>query len=207
MAGKGGGSWKVAYADFVTAMMAFFLVMWICSQDQKVKRSVSDYFSDPLGSTAPGSTKKPNRSGSTYENINSGNVPLEEQVSRGQGRRSCCEGRRASQATKVVANWIHHDKQAIDYWRQQAKDQLESARWSKEVKENRSTPEKTAIRLLTSQLQEEIGREIPARTGGVYREMVDEIMQQINWTEIAEDLVRNRTAKRATLTPFCPTPC
>ena len=29
----------------------------------------------------------------------------------------------------------------------------------------------------------------PARTGGVYREMVDEIMQQINWTEIAEDLV------------------
>ena len=48
MAGKHhGGAWKVAYADFVTAMMAFFLVMWICGQDQKVRRSVSDYFSEP----------------------------------------------------------------------------------------------------------------------------------------------------------------
>jgi chemotaxis protein MotB len=37
MAGKGGGAWKVAYADFVTAMMAFFMVMWLISQDEKVK--------------------------------------------------------------------------------------------------------------------------------------------------------------------------
>jgi flagellar motor protein MotB len=37
MAGGGGGAWKVAYADFVTAMMAFFMVMWLVSQDQKVK--------------------------------------------------------------------------------------------------------------------------------------------------------------------------
>src|SRR5436853_6815677 len=89
MAGKGGGgAWKVAYADFVTAMMAFFLVMWICGQDQKVRRSVSDYFSDPLGSTRPGTSKKPSRTGSTYENLTSGNVPLEEKVARGQGRRS-----------------------------------------------------------------------------------------------------------------------
>ena len=36
MAGSG-GAWKVAYADFVTAMMAFFLVMWITAQSQKVK--------------------------------------------------------------------------------------------------------------------------------------------------------------------------
>ena len=32
MAGHGGGAWKVAYADFVTAMMAFFMVMWITAQ-------------------------------------------------------------------------------------------------------------------------------------------------------------------------------
>ena len=36
MAGKGGGAWKVAYADFVTAMMAFFLVMWITAQSKQV---------------------------------------------------------------------------------------------------------------------------------------------------------------------------
>uniref|UniRef100_A0A7C2NVX0 OmpA-like domain-containing protein n=1 Tax=Schlesneria paludicola TaxID=360056 RepID=A0A7C2NVX0_9PLAN len=49
MAGKGGGAWKVAYADFVTAMMAFFMVMWLTSQNNAVKESVSQYFRDPLG--------------------------------------------------------------------------------------------------------------------------------------------------------------
>jgi len=42
-----GGAWKVAYADFVTAMMAFFLVMWIVGQSQTVRASVAGYFRDP----------------------------------------------------------------------------------------------------------------------------------------------------------------
>jgi len=45
--GAHGGSWKVAYADFVTAMMAFFLVMWLVTQDQDVKDNVAGYFNDP----------------------------------------------------------------------------------------------------------------------------------------------------------------
>lgn len=48
MAGKGGGAWKVAYADFVTAMMAFFLVMWLVSQKEGVKEAVAGYFRDPF---------------------------------------------------------------------------------------------------------------------------------------------------------------
>jgi chemotaxis protein MotB len=46
----GGGAWKVAYADFVTAMMAFFLVMWITSQNDDVKKAIGGYFNDPWGS-------------------------------------------------------------------------------------------------------------------------------------------------------------
>jgi chemotaxis protein MotB len=42
-----GGAWKVAYADFVTAMMAFFLVMWIVGQSADVKAGVAGYFRDP----------------------------------------------------------------------------------------------------------------------------------------------------------------
>lgn len=42
-----GGAWKVAYADFVTAMMAFFIVMWILASSEEVKQSVSAYFEDP----------------------------------------------------------------------------------------------------------------------------------------------------------------
>jgi chemotaxis protein MotB len=49
MAGHGGGSWKVAYADFVTAMMAFFMVMWLTSQKPEVKEAVANYFQDPFG--------------------------------------------------------------------------------------------------------------------------------------------------------------
>ena len=46
-AGHHGGAWKVAYADFVTAMMAFFLVMWLVNQPQDVKDAVAGYFKDP----------------------------------------------------------------------------------------------------------------------------------------------------------------
>ena len=52
MAGKSGGAWKVAYADFVTAMMAFFMVMWITAQSKQVKESVAKYFQDPYGGTS-----------------------------------------------------------------------------------------------------------------------------------------------------------
>ncbi len=45
--GHHGGAWKVAYADFVTAMMAFFLVMWLVSQSKPVKAAVAGYFRDP----------------------------------------------------------------------------------------------------------------------------------------------------------------
>jgi chemotaxis protein MotB len=46
-AGAHGGSWKVAFADFMTAMMAFFLCMWLLAQSAEVKQQVSDYFSTP----------------------------------------------------------------------------------------------------------------------------------------------------------------
>jgi chemotaxis protein MotB len=45
--GHHGGAWKVAYADFVTAMMAFFLVMWIVGQSNPMKAGLARYFRDP----------------------------------------------------------------------------------------------------------------------------------------------------------------
>lgn len=43
-----GGAWKVAYADFVTAMMALFMVLWICAQDKKILVATSQYFQSPF---------------------------------------------------------------------------------------------------------------------------------------------------------------
>ena len=69
MAGHG-GAWKVAYADFVTAMMAFFLVMWITAQSPDVKKAIAHHFTDPFepsdgdqdaegGGSPPSSEKNP----------------------------------------------------------------------------------------------------------------------------------------------------
>jgi chemotaxis protein MotB len=45
--GAHGGAWKVAYADFVTAMMALFIVLWIIGQSEAVKQAIAAYFKDP----------------------------------------------------------------------------------------------------------------------------------------------------------------
>src|SRR3569832_960916 len=63
-----GGSWKVAYADFVTAMMTFFIVMWIMGLSADKRAVIAGYFQDPMGFmkneprsksiiTLPGATK------------------------------------------------------------------------------------------------------------------------------------------------------
>src|SRR5580704_15006353 len=48
--GHHGGAWKVAYADFVTAMMALFMVLWISVQDHKILIATSRYFQSPFRS-------------------------------------------------------------------------------------------------------------------------------------------------------------
>ncbi len=47
-----GGAWKVAYADFVTAMMSLFIVLWLISSNDAVKQSVAAYFKDPKGTAS-----------------------------------------------------------------------------------------------------------------------------------------------------------
>ena len=44
-----GGAWKVAFADFITALMALFLVLWLVGQSQKVKEAVAGHFRNPPG--------------------------------------------------------------------------------------------------------------------------------------------------------------
>jgi chemotaxis protein MotB len=47
--GHHGGAWKVAFADFMTAMFAMFLVLWLVNQSSDVKAAIAGYFQDPLG--------------------------------------------------------------------------------------------------------------------------------------------------------------
>ncbi|KRG62587.1 flagellar motor protein MotB [Stenotrophomonas humi] len=62
--GHHGGSWKVAYADFVTAMMAFFMVMWLLAATTKPERAaISDYFRNPSPLSGASSTPAPGMAG------------------------------------------------------------------------------------------------------------------------------------------------
>src|SRR3981081_1981762 len=49
--GHHGGAWKVAYADFVTAMMALFIVLWLLNTSKQIQEAVGGYFKDPSGTS------------------------------------------------------------------------------------------------------------------------------------------------------------
>jgi len=56
--GHHGGAWKVAYADFVTAMMSLFIVLWLMNTTPQVKKAVAGYFRNPLSSSAETGTDR-----------------------------------------------------------------------------------------------------------------------------------------------------
>src|SRR6202789_3202646 len=66
--GGHGGAWKVAYADFVTAMMAFFMVMWLMGSDAETKAAVEGYFKNPSGGS-PGSSPGDPKGGEKLESF------------------------------------------------------------------------------------------------------------------------------------------
>ncbi len=68
--GHHGGAWKVAYADFVTAMMALFIVLWLMNSSKQIQVAVGGYFKDPTGTSKLVGT---NQSGS------GDNLPLRKQ--------------------------------------------------------------------------------------------------------------------------------
>src|SRR4051794_22229720 len=65
-----GGAWKVAYADFVTAMMSLFIVLWLMNQSEQVKKAVAGYFNDPKGTGSLMGTTTSGNSTPVIENQN-----------------------------------------------------------------------------------------------------------------------------------------
>jgi len=77
--GHHGGAWKVAYADFVTALMSLFIVLWLTSTSDSVKKSVANYFNDPRGTSALQGTNR-NGSGHSLPLDRNGLQKLKEQL-------------------------------------------------------------------------------------------------------------------------------
>jgi chemotaxis protein MotB len=183
---KGGGSWKVAYADFVTAMMAFFLVMWIGAQDQKIKQSIASYFIDPMGMS-----QKKMSTGSIAEKSTNGTVDKSATVEMSHGRTSHKPpNEETSPPTKAVNDWLANDPQAAKYWQEQAKRLREKAGQSREVQEKLSTVEEVASRWLARQLQDHFSGGLAQQRKDVYQDLLVHSLNEVNWRELAEDLLR-----------------
>ena len=77
--GHHGGAWKVAYADFVTAMMALFIVLWLLNSSKKIQEAVGGYFKDPTGTSKKVGSNQ-NGSGSNFQLTKANMAQLKEQL-------------------------------------------------------------------------------------------------------------------------------
>ena len=104
-----GGAWKIAYADFVTAMMAFFLLMWLLgSTTEGDKKGISDYFQSPLKVAMQGGAG----AGASNSLITAGGNDLTQQA--GQSRRGDGEEKKAKKMSGDQAKVERAKKDAKD---------------------------------------------------------------------------------------------
>jgi len=188
MAGKGGGAWKVAYADFVTAMMAFFLVMWIVAQDTKVKEQIAHYFVTPMG-YMPIGERNASKSGGALESQSFGNLPQEEAVTMGRGRTPHSDEEGEGRNSKLVSDWLHSDPDEYSYWKDNA-DRIRAAAAHKSPNnEDHGVAEAAAADRLARMLSSEMHERMPLKEHGVYRDLLLESLSDVNWEQVAEDLI------------------
>jgi chemotaxis protein MotB len=105
-----GGAWKIAYADFVTAMMAFFLLMWLLgSTSEGDKKGISDYFQSPMKVAMQGGSG----AGASNSVITGGGNDLTQQT--GQSRKGDTQDRQArkSPAEQAKAERAKRDAQQL----------------------------------------------------------------------------------------------
>jgi len=92
-----GGAWKIAYADFVTAMMAFFLLMWLLgSTSEGDKKGISDYFQSPMKVAMQGGSG----AGASASVVNGGGSDLTQ--SSGQNKRGDGADKRAKKKCRAI---------------------------------------------------------------------------------------------------------
>jgi len=78
--GHHGGAWKVAYADFVTAMMALFIVLWLMNTSKPIQQAISGYFKDPAGTGKLTGTNQPPTHEVSKESLDKVKTELEKAI-------------------------------------------------------------------------------------------------------------------------------
>jgi chemotaxis protein MotB len=108
--GHHGGAWKIAYADFVTAMMAFFLLMWLLGSTSKGDlKGIADYFNSPLKVAMAGG----NGSGDSSSIIQGGGQDLTRQTGQVKNGENAAE-RRAINLQAAKAEYARQEKERLE---------------------------------------------------------------------------------------------
>lgn len=184
MAGKGGGAWKVAYADFVTAMMAFFMVMWLIAQDQKTKEAVAKYFTDPTGFKPIGLSRNPSASGSVFQEASAGNTPDAEKAIHQRDGTSEFE-------TSVARDWVNADPDRHARFLSLAKEIKAQSQYAEPVRQKVLTKEQHAKVQLARRIRQEMHTEISTVEQPTARQMLEVAESSVNWDQIAQELLDN----------------
>lgn len=117
MAGHGGGAWKVAYADFVTAMMAFFMVMWITAQSKQVKQAIAHYFNQPTKSKSKDLSDNPptgTGDGADAKRPEMGLLPPGREMGLPGLKRLAKEGNKGNGVRKLTVSAVHDGDRRMD---------------------------------------------------------------------------------------------
>jgi chemotaxis protein MotB len=127
--GHHGGAWKVAYADFVTAMMAFFLLMWLLgSTTDGDKKGIADYFQSPLKIALAGGSG----SGDSNSVLKGGGESLTSTV--GQVKKGDVEAQRNTiNLHKLKAEQVRAEIARLEDLKQEIQQKLQSNEKLKEV--------------------------------------------------------------------------
>lgn len=129
--GHHGGSWKVAYADFVTAMMAFFLLLWLLGiTDEMQRNGISDWFKNPAGIKGPGGASTSMIKLGGTKDIPKGDGKKSEQVARATKREV-----KESPQKKAEAVEKREDKKRLDKLMEKLKGAIENSRELKNFKD------------------------------------------------------------------------
>ncbi|WP_437187274.1 flagellar motor protein MotB [Planctomicrobium sp. SH668] len=190
MAGKGGGAWKVAYADFVTAMMAFFLVMWLVSQDQKVKESIAHYFQGPIGVNVLGETARHKTSGGLFYSEVHGSVPGQTHRTAGRSIGMLKEPYKGEEPTIVVAEWLLEEPSRYQVWAAEASEQIAEAKKLPAVQDGTQEIGVAARRLLGHKMKQEMLKIANQSVNEpVLLDMMQTLLNQVDWESIAEETI------------------
>lgn len=132
---------------------------------------------------------KPGKRGSTFDDLPKGPVPKEGGANTVRGSEVPTKPGELGHATALVLRWLNTDEKQRRRWRDEADTVHQIAAQSQEVLNGSATLREMKVRELKIRLQNEFTAKSPAKVSNVYQDLMMNAIQEVNWEEIAGELI------------------